>query len=178
MRIHLFASCLINVIANAILLQSDELKDTIININESDGYAPQMLAQTGQLSEMATEIAQAREEKNESNKKHMGLKKYGDSKKVRKVLEQKTMASQDLAAELDRIMKLPVPGKKKEPQYRPPDVPPPPPTVIVQKDDTEIRRLTKELQLLKEERDRIHDQYDDEHEHVAHLENRRKHDKE
>jgi len=42
---------------------------------------------------MATEIAQAREEKNESNKKHMGLTKYRDSRKVRKVLEQKTMAS-------------------------------------------------------------------------------------
>lgn len=137
-----------------------------------------MLAQTGQLSEMATEIAQAREEKNESNKKHMGMTKYRDSRKVRKVLEQKTMASQDLAAELDRIMKLPVPGKDKQPQFRPPDVVPPPPTVIVQKDDTEIRRLQKELQIAIEERDRIHDQYDDEHDHVAHLENKRKHDKE
>jgi len=75
-------------------------------------------------------------------------------------------------------MKLPVPGKSKQPQYRPPDVQPPPPTVIVQKDDTEIRRLQKELQLSNEERDKIHDQYDDEHEHVAHLENKRKHDKE
>ena len=85
MRVLFFATSCLVVAAEAARLSSvAETPDT------------QLLAQTGQLSEMATEIEQTRKENNESDKKHMGLTKYHLIQKIRKILEQKTSASQSL----------------------------------------------------------------------------------
>lgn len=64
---------------------------------------------------MATEIAQTRNEMNESDKKHMGMSKYKLLKKVRTIFEQRTSFSSSLAADIDRILKLPVEHKAKPP---------------------------------------------------------------
>lgn len=57
----------------------------------------------------------------------MGKARFSDFNKFRKVMYQKTKASQDLAAEVDRIMKLPAPGKKNPPKDDKPPTPAEPP---------------------------------------------------
>lgn len=103
MRVLFFAtSCLVMASEAARLSSISEAPET------------QLLAQTEteQLSEMATEIAQTRKENNESDKKHMGLTKYHLIQKVRKLLEQRTSASQSLTGAIERIMKEPINKKK------------------------------------------------------------------
>ena len=67
MRLKLFATTLLVAMSEAISL---DIKDA-----QFDSSMPpelQLLAQTEQLTDMATEIAQTRKEQNDSDKKHMG----------------------------------------------------------------------------------------------------------
>ena len=67
MRLKLFATTLLVAMSEAISL---DIKDA--QLDSSMTPELQLLAQTEQLTDMATEIAQTRKEQNDSDKKHMG----------------------------------------------------------------------------------------------------------
>ena len=84
MRLLLFTPALLAAVSEALSLLSlapNQVNDSML------------LAQTSQLDEMATEIAQTRTEMAESDKKHMGMEKYKIMKKVRNVFDQKNSNS-------------------------------------------------------------------------------------
>ena len=101
MRVFLFATAMLTAFNEA------------ISLPQVDQEEPYLFAQTSQLDDMATEIAQTRKEMNDSDKKHMGESKFSVMSKAKKIFEQKTSLSSSLATEIDRILKLPV--KKKPP---------------------------------------------------------------
>ena len=68
MRLKLFATTLLVAMSEAISL---DIKDAA-QLDSSMTPELQLLAQTEQLTDMATEIAQTRKEQNDSDKKHMG----------------------------------------------------------------------------------------------------------